>query len=362
MKILMICNDMQVNGISTVILNYVRFLNRDKFQVEIAAGEPINAVYSEELSSKNIKFYRLPNRKKKTLKYRRFLKKIIKENNYDLVHVHGNSATMVLELSIAKKYKVPVRIAHCHNSKCGSILRHKILSMFFKKSYTAAFACSSAAGDWIFGKNNYFVINNGFVVENFKFDCDSRKRYRTELGLTTNYVIGHIGRFNDQKNHLYLIDAFEKIVKNCPTARLLLIGNGPDYEKIKAKISESSAKDNIILYGETNDACGLLSAMDIFAFPSKYEGLGIALLEAQISGLPCVASDVVPKDVVLGDSIKFLPIDEESISLWVEHLSKWQKDEKSRSEFFDLNQEKINNFAIQRNVDKLQNIYIEITN
>lgn len=359
-NVLMISNNLDTNGMTSVILNYALNLDNSGLNISIATGSPQKESYVKQLNEKNIKVYLLPKRKKRPVKYRNQLKKLIKENDFDIVHVHGNSSTMVLELSAAKKYGVKGRIAHCHNSTCGSMLRHKLLLPFFKKSYTHAFACSKLAGDWIFGENNFTVINNCFNTQRFKFNEEARNSVRAEFGFKDKFVMGHIGRFNDQKNHPYLLKVFEKTAEQLNSAHLLLVGNGPDFDAVKALIDNHPYKERITVLGETDAPEDLYSAMDAFLLPSKHEGLGIVLLEAQISGLPCLASVAVPEDVVLGDDIKFLPIDEESIPLWAENLSDCCKNAKKRLEFFDLNKEKIGNFDIEKSAAKLQNIYCEM--
>lgn len=357
MKILMVCSNLQTHGITNVVMNYLRYFNAGKVDVEICAGEIVEEKYITEIANLGYKLYVLPKRRKHIFKYRRALKKIIKQNNYDIVHVHGNSATMVLELSVAKKYRVPVRIAHCHNSVCGNMLRHKLLYPFFKKSYTDAFACSELAGNWIFGENNFTVIKNGFVTERFVFDGQKRERYRRELGLEDSYVIGHVGRFNSQKNHRFLLNVFEELIKTRQDARLLLVGSGPDFEEICDIIDNAAYKDKVIIYGVTDDVAGLMSAMDVFALPSKYEGLGIVAVEAQINSLPIICSAGCPQEINLTDLIRFVPLDD--AVRWVEELSSVVPCDREQRKTEYLDEINKAGYSISDAVKKLEDIYCE---
>ena len=359
-NVLMISNNLDTNGMTSVLLNYALNLDLSQLNLSIATGSPQKEEYLKALNGKNIKVYLLPRRKKQPVKYRGELKKLIKSNRFDIVHVHGNSSTMVLELAVAKECGVKVRIAHCHNSTCGSMLRHKLLLPFFNRSYTHAFACSKLAGDWIFGENNFTVINNCFKTRRFEYDDKAREQIRAQLGVRGKFLIGHIGRFNNQKNHPYLLKIFEMTAKRLNDAYLLLVGNGPDFDAVKSLIDSHPYKDRIIVSGETDTPEQLYCAMDVFVLPSKHEGLGIVLLEAQISGLPCLASVAVPKDVILGDNIKFLPIDEDSIPLWADNLSDCRKNTGNRSEFININREKVESYDIEKSAVKLQNIYCGI--
>ena len=318
MKLLMVGDNLDISGITSVILNYALFQNCEQLDISIATGSPQKDNYVKQLNEKNIKVYLLPKRKKHPIKYRKQLKKIIKANNFDIVHVHGNSATMVLELSVAKKCGVKVRIAHCHNSKCGSLIRHKLLLPFFKKSYTHAFACSKLAGDWIFGEGTFEVLNNGINTNRYKFDLQSRNNERIELGVENDIVIGHIGLFNDQKNHSFLLDVFEQLVLIKSNVKLLLVGSGQNFDLVKARVDSSGYKDKVIFAGVSDKIPQMLSAMDVLVLPSKFEGLPVVLIEGQASGLICMTSDCVTTEANITGNVDFLPL---SVSEWAKKLS-----------------------------------------
>lgn len=361
-NVLMISSNLKTNGITSVILNYGLFHDDSRLNITVATGNPQKDSYIKQLNEKNIKVHLLINRKKHPIKYRRQLKKLIKENNFDIVHVHGNSSTMVLELAVAKKCGVKVRIAHCHNSQCKSMLRHKLLSPFFRKSYTHAFACSKLAGDWIFGEGKFEVLNNGINSEHYKFNSDARNSVRAELGVDKDIVIGHVGLFNDQKNHSFLLDAFEQLAKANGNVKLLLVGSGYNFDIIKSRVDASEYKDKVIFAGDSDRVPDLLSAMDVMVLPSKFEGLGLVLIEGQASGLNCIASDKVPLEANITGHIDYLPL---NVSDWVNKLAEVQPtDTALREKVSAENALKIKqaNYDIQANCKFLEDLYKKYIN
>lgn len=357
-KLAYVTNAMNRTGISAVIMNYCRFLDLNKFCVHLIVCGNIEADYESELSSAGVVIHRVTDKKESTLKYVKDLKRLFKKEKFDVVHVHGNSSTMVLELSAAKKCGVPIRIAHSHNSVCGNALRHKLLFPFFKRSYTHAFACSNLAGEWIFGKGNFTVINNGIDTDKFKFDVQKRKEYRTSLNLNEDsFVIGHVGRFNKQKNHGFLLNLFEKIAEKNDKARLLLIGGGPDFDKVNELISRHTFKERIIVYGETNDIANLYNAMDAFVLPSLYEGLPVTLVEAQVNGLNCFVSDVITNESAVGGKVFFIPLSAD-LKIWADSIL--DKQNSDRADCVEEFNKIALRYDIRNCVKELQKIYLSL--
>lgn len=228
----------------------------------------------------------------------------------------------------------------------------------FQRLYTHGLACGKAAGQWLFGDSPFDILPNGFQTKNFIFSPESRDKIRCETHTTENLVLGHIGRFNHQKNQSFLLEVFRSIGAKRKDAVLLLVGIGPDLDHIKSLVEIHPYKERIILYGETTSPAAIYAAMDVFLFPSKAEGLGIVALEAQISGLPCLASEAVPKDVVLGNQIDFLPID--SPDLWSERLASIEVKTENRNTFYDRNRERILKYDIAETVKQLEKIYTDL--
>lgn len=355
-KIAMVTNHFGVTGISTVILNYSKVLDREKFDLTVIAGEPIAEENKAVCAQCGIKLIVLPHRHQEPIKHYAQLWKSLKRNKYDIVHVHGSSSMMAIELTIAILAGIKVRIAHSHNSYSDNIKFQKILNPYFRKTYTKALSCGALAGDWLFGNGQYEVLPNGIYIENFKFDFQERVHIRKELNAEDKFVLGHMGRFNKQKNQTYLLKVFEKVADKKKNASLLLVGDGPDFEEIKEKINNHPYKDQIILYGVSKNPQAMYSAMDVFVFPSKYEGFPVALLEAQISGLPCVVSDKVTKEVDFG-SIIWESIDKESQAFAEEILNANIVSDYEREKVYESLFEKISQYDIRTTVHQLENIY-----
>ena len=358
-KVAMVTNHFGITGIGTVMMNYCKALDKDKYDLTILAGQPISEKYAKECKEYGIHLIALPSRHGESLKHYSALWKALKAGHYDIVHVHGSSSMMAIELTIARLAGVKVRIAHSHNSTCPNYKVHKVLNPYFRKIYSKALACGKLAGDWLFGENNFEILPNGFHTENFAFSSEDRAAIRNELGVDDQLLIGHIGRVNEQKNQEYLLKIFEKAAAVRNDAALLIVGTGPDEEKIKERIQKHPYKERIIFYGETDNPTAFYSAMDVFVFPSRYEGLPVVLLEAQISGLPCVVSDRVTKEVDLGD-INWQSIDGDP-QLWADAiLAVKMRTAEERLEYKEEHIEEIQKYDITQTVKQLEKIYSDL--
>jgi len=346
--------DMPVNGISTVIMNYCRNIDSSKYKITIFSGAPIDEQYEKECEKLNISIVKIPSKKKKTFSYYKCLLNKLNNKDFDIIHIHGNSATVTMELLIAYIKRIPVRIVHSHNSTCEHVVIHKILRPIFNRLCNYGFACSELAGKWMFKNKSFEIIPNGFEIEKFKFNKENREYLRKTNGLDGKFVIGHIGRFNNQKNHVYLLKVFEIIAQKNENAMLLLVGTGPDEYKIKNIIEQHSYKNKIILYGVTEKVSDIYDMIDIFVFPSKYEGLGIVLLEAQIKGLQCVSSNVVPSEVIISNNVKLLELND-NYDKWADEILNVQ--EINRQIFYEENYNKIKQYDIKENAKNLMNKY-----
>lgn len=356
-KIAMVTNHLGITGIGTVIMNYCKALDKNKYDLTILAGEPIADSYRRECEIFDINLIALPSRHQKSLRHYWGLLRELRKGKFDAVHIHGSSSMMAIELFVAKIAGIKVRIAHSHSSCCSHMKLQNILNPFFKKMYTMSMACSDAAGDWLFGSDNYIVLPNGFDTTKFIFSEQERYRIRRELGVENKFVLGHVGRFNEIKNQKYLLDVFENIGKKIEDVYLLLIGTGPDFDIIKDLVHKHPFSERIILYGESNDISSLYSAMDVFLFPSLYEGLGLVAVEAQISGLPCVISDKVPKIVEVGENVSFLPIGAEGEKVWSDQIAEYKALSLDRTNVYTRIESKIHKFDMVSCAKKLENIY-----
>lgn len=355
-KVLTAASKLDITGISTVIMNYCSHMDPSRFEIIIAAGEPISDIYREKCKCLGIKLYELPDRWKASGSYYKKLNGIIKETRPDILHVHGNSATMSIELFLAWLHGIKVRIPHAHNTTCTGMRLHKMLFPVFSRLYTQAFACGNKAGEWLYKGKPFYIIPNGFDTERFKFNQRSRDKIRSKLNLAEAFIIGHIGRFNPQKNQPFLISIFERYASEHEDAVLLLTGTGPDFEKTKNIVDKSPYKDKIILYGETDAPEDLYSAMDVFVLPSRYEGLPVVLVEAECSGLYCIISDTVTDEMNIGDHITSLSLDDD-LKKWCEAIESVPVTD--RAAFYEDNTAAIHKYDIAANAVRLEELYTD---
>lgn len=316
-QVLYTVNGLRVNGVSAVIMRYVEKLPKDKYEFTLFTDE-IADEFKDRLSKNRVNVIQSESRKKNQIAYYFELCRVIRKNHFDIIHAHGNSATIAIEMLAAKNCCVPVRIAHSHNTTCIHKSFDKLLRPLFYRTYTIGIGCGVEAGKWLFGNRAHQVIKNGVELQHFAYNEEYRKKIRTELQIENCYVIGHIGRFTDQKNHNAILRIFNEYIK-IHDARLLLVGDGPREEEVKELAKSMGLIDKVIFYGTTKDTAPLYSAMDVFLFPSKFEGVPLTLIEAQANGLPCTISDKISSEVNLTDLITIKKLENESE--WAECLS-----------------------------------------
>lgn len=268
-------------GVESVVMNYYRNIDRNKIQFHFVCDEDSTDIPYEEIEKLGGKVIVIPPYQK-LFKYQKELYRIFKENNYKIVHSHIN-ALSVFPLRIAKKAKIPVRIAHSHSTSNKKEWKKNILKMILRplsKLYANNyFACTEYAGKWLFGKKvverkELNVINNAIDLKKFEFNENIRKALREKLGIKDDtLIIGHVGRFMKQKNHEFLIEVFNEVYKKNQNTLLILIGQGPLLSEIKQKAINLNIEDKIRFIGQVTDVEKYYNIMDIFLFPSIYEGL-----------------------------------------------------------------------------------------
>lgn len=339
-------------------MNYYRYLIKDKdFYIDFVVPNEISRDYRKELEENNSNVYKIDMsiRRKLPFKYIMQLKKIIKQGNYDIVHVHGSSAIMYYEMLAAQLAGCKVRIAHSHNTVTEHRIIHKLLYPFFERSFTDAFSCGEAAGKWLFKNKKFYVLPNAQNFEKFKFNKEIRKIYRTKYNLEDRIVIGHVGAFNFQKNHEFILDVFKEIYSQNDKYYLVLIGEGELMGKMKEKAKKLGINDSILFVGRTTKVNEWLNAMDIMVLPSNFEGFPNVLIEWQIAGLPCIVSNKVTEAVKLTDLVQFETL---NVEKWTERILTCGKRKKQNDKNLKILQEK--GFDIKKNVDKLKIKYKEI--
>lgn len=322
-------------GVEAVIMNYYRNIDRTKIQFDFICDSDSTNIPYDEIKKLGGKVIICPPYQK-ILKYEKFLIDLFKKNNYKIVHSNIN-ALSVFPLRAAKKAGVPIRIAHSHSTtnkkEWKKNLMKQALRPFSKKYATDYFACTEHAGRWLFGDRTFeqgkvYILNNAIDLDKYKYNQKIRKNIRKELGINDDtLVIGHIGRFVAQKNHTFLIDIFNELHKKKKDSILLLIGQGPLMDEIKEKVEMLGISDSVKFLGQRGDVDELYNVMDLFLFPSLYEGLGMVLIEAQANGLPCIASTEVPCIAKVSDKIEFIDL-EKPINKWISAIKTMNYDDR----------------------------------
>lgn len=330
-RILHIVPNMQAGGLETLIMNIYRNIDRTKIQFDFLVHYTGDYFYDEEIKKLGGRMYKLSVRNDNHfVKYLKDLDSFFKNHKeYKIVHGHMESLGQFY-FRAAKKHHVPVRIAHSHNSATENTIKGKIKRILlrrYKVYATDYFACSEKAGKFMFNNKEFTVLKNAIIVDNFTFNENDRQQLRRELGLENKLVIGHAGRFCEQKNHKFLIKIFRDVVRSDKNAILLLIGEGETFCRVQEQVSEYGLEGNVQFLGVRKDIAKLYQAMDCFVFPSLFEGLGIVAIEAQCSGLPVVASEVVPKEAAVTKQFCYMSLDNTSKE-WADTILKVSRSER----------------------------------
>lgn len=360
-RVLQIIGDVVGGGVETVIMNYYRNIDRIKIQFDFVVHKGALPQYISEVKKYGGKVYEITSYRANIFKYTYEIYKIIKENNYKIVHSNMNALSGFALLS-ACLAGVKVRILHNHTTdskeeKLRSLIK-RILRPFAKLFANQYWACSKLAAEWMYGKNAVIngkvtIINNAINLEKFKFNKEKREKLRKELGLEKYFVIGHVGRFMKQKNHEFLIDIFNEVLEKKENAKLLLIGDGKLRTQMETKVKNLGIEKAVIFLGVRNDVADLYNAMDVFVFPSFYEGLGMVVIEAQVNGLSVVTSDAVPEEAKVTKNIKFLDL-RQIEDEWCDAILNAE-----RKEVVNIEDSLLKNFDIKSESRKLEKLYLK---
>lgn len=362
MKVLMFNSNLSKNsGVMSVIMNYYRNINRELIQFDFMYFRESEASYNEEINQMGGKLYSICN-PKNIIKFRNELKVFFNnhKNEYDIVHIHDSIfARFMYDILKCKGVKSVIIHSHatCFSDKTVSNIRNLILCHNISKYGDVMFACSDAAGKFLFSGKPFYIMNNAISIDKFKYDCDVRKEYRNHLKLGDKMVIGHIGAFVNQKNHKFLLEIFNETLKINPNSILLLAGDGPLLNDIKEKVEIMGMKNQVIFLGKRVDVNCLYQAMDVFILPSLFEGLPMVGVEAQCSGLPILMSKEITREAGIG-TFQFLAL-EESAKEWANRLIEMYKN-RNRVQKKSIEQTSNAGFNIDLEARKLEEKYYEL--
>lgn len=306
------------NGITNVMFNYLRGMDTEGMTIDFLSINDPEQMYVKAVEEKGGKLYVLP-RLNGTFAYWNGLRKLIKTNKYDAVHVHGNSHTLAIEMSAAWAAGCKVRIVHSHNTTCKYVKVHKLLTIPFNMLYTHGLACGEEAGKWMFGKKPFTVLNNGVDTKKYAYRPSVREEMRKQNKWEECKVVGHVGSMIEAKNHKFILEVFKEIYQRDHSVRLLLIGDGPLRPEIEAEIAYQGLKSAVTMTGNINNVDEYLNAMDLVLMPSLFEGLPLTLIEQQANGLKCVVADTITREADKTKSLSFLSLDTPA-SVWADTI------------------------------------------
>lgn len=317
-------------GVERYFFNYFPGLLNYDIQCDFVSPHRQMA-YESYFTEHESRVYHVPNFKKRPISYYQAIRNIMRETTYDIVYDNMLSAANILPLKIAHAQKVPRIIAHAHNDHVPTGLSrktmHKINVRAIGRYATDYFACSTNAGKWLFPTLQpaaIQIIPNAINSTDYLFNQRKREEIRARLNLPANaFILGHVGRFHEQKNHEFIVRIYKQYISMHPNCFLILVGEGELQQQIQLRLKELGIQDNVRFVQGQTEIGPFYSAMDCFIFPSKFEGLGIAALEAQASGLPVIASTEVPEVVNVTQNVSFLPLSD--TTPWIDQISHIQK-------------------------------------
>lgn len=357
LKILHISGICPDGGVKTFLFNYQRYMPETiGFDYLYFTNQKISNKFDLYAKSLGSEVYKLPSiGYGNVFTVYKYLDDFFKNHAKDYVAVHNHSPnTAFLCFTLAEKYGIKYRIIHSHNTKYADsfwrAFRNKILCFRLNKQANIFLACSKSAGEFLYNKKNMdkvHIIKNSIECEKFKYDSDIREQKRNELNLKGKFVVGHVGRFEPQKNHMFLLDVFRIILQKNINARLILVGEGSELGKVKSRIKELNLESYIKILGVREDVNKLYQTMDVFVLPSIFEGLGMVLIEAQAIGLPCVISDTIPKEAKIVDELITQCSLNDKFETWADKILTANFKPQDRSELlklagYDINLEKEN--------------------
>lgn len=303
------------DGITNVILSCLQAMDLHGLEVYVIGTIDVQPSIQKKIEDLGCHVIPFASRRTNTVKYFLELLLFIRKNKITVVHAHGNSGTLAIEMVAAWLGGCKKRIAHSHNTRCNQVKADKLLRPIFNLFYTDALACGEEAGKWLFKNREFKIINNGRNINLYKFDQEKREKYRKVLNIKDEIAIGHVGGFFEQKNHIFLVDIYREIRKIEPNAKLYMIGDGP----LKKQIEQICKDIKVEFTGTVDNMSDYLNAMDGMILPSLFEGLPLVALEWQINGMPVLISDTVTRECMISDNVEFVSLNTDA-KIWAKKI------------------------------------------
>ena len=365
LRVLHSVSNMARAGIETMLMNYYREIDRSQVQFDFLANKAVPGEYDDEIRGMGGRVYVSPGLNPVHFpKYKRFVGDLLRSSpEIRIVHAH-NEAMGYYALQSAKDAGIPVRIAHAHNTQIIRDYKYPlklVCKQLLPGAATDYWSCGRDAGIYYYGEKRWnasgFILHNAIDMSRFAFRQEKRDRLRQLHGLENCFVIGHVGRFNLQKNHTRLLDIFAETAKAAPEARLALIGVGELEQTVKDKARTLGIADRILFLGQMSDVSEWYMAMDCFVLPSLFEGLPVVGIEAQAAGLPCFFSDRVTDEVLLSPGARRVSLDADNAE-WAREILTARHPEADRTQGAEIVRRA--GYDIHTEAQKLQAIYLEM--
>ena len=329
-RILHMVGAMYPGGMENFIMNLYEKIDRNKFQFDFIVHLQKENDYREQIEKLGGRVYEVPRLTKDPVGSLTTLYKIIKKNKYPIVIRHTANALVAPQLLVAKVAGSRT-ICHSHNETDPQVTIHKLGKILMRIAADRRFACSSKAGKWMYGNQDFQVIHNAINVDKFEYSEEKANRIRKEFNLSGKHVYGHIANFIESKNHSFLLEVFREIAQRDEKAVFFCLGEGALRPQIEEKIKQLKLEEKVILTGIRHDAQDFMSAMDVLIFPSLFEGLPLTLIEAQIAALPAIISDTITKDVIVTDGLVSMESIQNKPEVWAEKAMEVLEDGKAKT-------------------------------
>lgn len=361
-RVLHIMDGANVGGISSVVLNYYRFIDRSLIQFDFAFTNPGNNCLIDEFKGNGGKIHKLPLKSSGLRVYIDSLISLLKKEKYDAVHVHENETSYVA-LWAAKKAGIKKRYAHAHTSSPYVSIKGELKRLsgcVLNYHYaTKVIGCGQLAGERVFGKFNMqrkkaVVLPNAVDVEAFAFDADVRYHLRQKMELEGKYIVGMVGRLAPVKNCLFALRVIKQFHECNPNVVILLIGTGEDESRIQSVIENEHIGEYVKLLGMRRDVSALYQVLDVLMIPSLHEGFPVVAVEAMANGLPVMLSSSITKELSFGSAVRYIDLDKEDA--WLQALQSIELPDKNREVRGAEVQQ--HGFDIRQAVNKLETIYL----
>lgn len=360
-RVLQVLTAMNRGGAETMVMNHYRALDRNNVQFDFLVHRTEKGDYDDEIEKMGGRIFRaFPIRPWTYLKYFRWLDRFFREHGSEFIAVHGHiQENSGFALKYAKKYGINTLVASSHIADLGIDYKYffrKFGKKWTNKYATTRIACGNAAGKFLYGRRDFFLLNNAIDTARYKFSPEVRYNKRDEFGIPQNVlVIGSVARFSPQKNHVFIIKVFAEILKTEPKAILILVGTGPLMAQTQKIVRDYGIESNVIFAGLRSDVPDILQTFDVFLMPSLFEGLPVSVIEAQAAGLPCVISDTIDMETNITGKVHFLSL-KTSVSIWAKTIINSSTDNR----ICDMSS--LNHYDVHENIHRLMYYYIHYKN